>query len=640
MVAKEKLLEAALDYRSMGWHVFPCVVGLKCPLINTNGFKDATTDPEQIQEWWSIEAYNIGISTGESGLVVVDWDLVAGVPVGETNFKALPDYEPLPETLTVTTRSGGKQFYFKAPESVIKSSNSQLCQKVDIKAQGGYVIAPPSYVTEDDKAKGGYYNFDNWVEPAPLPAWLESNLLELEKPKRPQPSIAAPQKVQGNNFPCTEVNKEKLRRALRNRLQSKDCSTQDEWVQLLFEFRSLVFLVGWTDEQAWALFDEICQWEGMGNYNYDQNRARWGVNDFKHDGKTYKSLLAELSKHTAEPDVLLEFPPKDQTTTKSKILQMLTVRDLLILTVMSWLVKDLLPAKGIGALFGPSGSGKSFLIIDLLMHLCLGRDWFGYKIHKKHTVLYLALEGGAGVRNRIAAYLQHNNIEEPDNFFTIIDSFDIRQQFGDLIETVKEIKPSVIVIDTLNQSAAGCDENSNVDMSLIVSKAKIISDAINGLVLLVHHTGKDASKGLRGHSSLNAALDVAIEVQAETVKTPRFFRITKSKDGACADGSAFKLKSIDLGTDTDGDAITSCIVERDTAKVFEKLPIGKNQLAAWGLLKNQLPMTYSQAKNKFQDWLIQENPNRKRPDNTAKDAIDGLHKQGLLVLKDNLLIAA
>ena len=120
-------------------------------------------------------------------------------------------------------------------------------------------------------------------------------------------------------------------------------------------------------------------------------------------------------------------------------------------------------------------------------------------------------------------------INEPDNFFTIIDNFDIRQQFGDLIETVKEINPSIIVIDTLNQSAAGCDENSNVDMSLIVSRAKIIADAIKGLVLLVHHTGKDASKGLRGHSSLNAALDVAIEVQAETVKTPRFFRITKSK---------------------------------------------------------------------------------------------------------------
>jgi archaellum biogenesis ATPase FlaH len=444
-----------------------------------------------------------------------------------------------------------------------------------------------------------------------------------------------------NDFPCNDVNKEKIRQAARNRFQKKDCSTEAEWVQILFAIRSLIFLVGWTDEQAWKLFDEICQWEEMGNYDEEKNRVRWDKDDFKYDGITYKSLLADLTKHDAEPDVLVEFPNKDQATTKTKIFQMLTVRDLLRLKAMSWLVKGLLPAEGIGALFGPSGSGKSFLIIDLLMHLCLGRDWFGYKIHKKHTVLYLALEGGAGVRNRVAAYLQHNNIKEPDNFFTIIDNFDIRQQFWDLIEAVKEIEPSVIIIDTLNQSAAGCDENSNVDMSLIVSRAKIIADAIKGLVLLVHHTGKDASRGLRGHSSLNAALDVAIEVQAETVKTPRFFKITKSKDGACGDGLAFKLKSIDLAVDADGDAITSCVVERDISGLFAiQIPIGKNVITAWDLLKNQLPISYMEAKNKVKDALVQENPSRKRPDNTAKDAIDSLHQQGFIAFKDNYWVKA
>jgi hypothetical protein len=439
-----------------------------------------------------------------------------------------------------------------------------------------------------------------------------------------------------NDFPCNEVNQENIRQGVRNRRQKKDCSTEAEWLKILFAIRSLKLLCNWTDEQAWALFDEICQWEEMGNYDEEKNRVRWDKDDFKFDGITYKSLLADLTKHDAEPDVLVEFINKDQKITKSKIFQMLTVRDLLRLKVMSWLVKGLLPSEGIGALFGPSGSGKSFLIIDLLMHLCLRREWFGYKIHKKHTVLYLALEGGAGVRNRIEAFLKHNAINEPDNFFTIIDNFDIRQQFGDLIEAVKEIEPSVIVIDTLNQSAVGCDENSNVDMSLIVSRAKIISDAIKGLVLLVHHTGKDASRGLRGHSSLNAALDVAIEVQAETVKTPRFFRITKSKDGACGEGLAFKLKSVVLGVDVDGDAITSCVVERDISGLFAiQIPIGKNVITAWDLLKNQLPISYSEAKNKVKDALVQENPSRKRPDNTAKDAIDGLRQQGFIAFKDN-----
>ena len=638
MASKEQLLEAALGYASNNWSVFPCKAGLKTPAC-THGFKNATTDPEQIREWWKDNPHNIGIATEASNLVVVDWDLVDGEPIGETNFKALPGYEPLSETLAVTTRSGGKQFYFKAAESVINSGNNKPCLKVDTKAKGGYVIAPPSFVAEDEKAKGGYYDFDNWVPPAALPAWLEQKLLELEKPKRQKPvSNSLPYPQNQNDFSYNEVDQEKIRQAVRNRLQKKDCSSETEWVQILFAIRSLKFLCGWTDEQAWELFDEICQWEEMGNYDEEKNRVRWDQDDFKFDGITYKSLLVDLTKHNAEPDALIELPINDQTTTKSKIFQMLTVRDLLRLKAMSWLVKGLLPSEGIGALFGPSGSGKSFLIIDLLMHLCLGLDWFGYKIHKKHTVLYLALEGGAGVRNRIAAYLKHNNIKEPLNFFTIIDSFDIRQHFGDLIETVKEIEPSVIVIDTLNQSAAGCDENSNVDMSLIVSRAKIIADAIKGLVLLVHHTGKDASKGLRGHSSLNAALDVAIEVQAETVKTPRFFRITKSKDGTCGEGLAFKLKSVDLGVDADGDAVTSCVVEREISGLFTmQIPIGKNVITAWNLLKNQLPIAYSDAKNKVKDALIQQNPSRKRPDNSAKDAIDGLHQQGFVSIKDDIL---
>ena len=310
MASKEPLSEAALAYASIGLHVFPCRVDLKTPACK-NGFHDATTDIEQIKKWWAAQPYNIGIATGASGLVVVDFDLVKGIAVGETNFKKSPDYEPLPETFTVKTRSGGKQYYFRANGTGINSSNSQLCECVDIKAQGGYVIAPPSYVKADDKALGGDYVVENVVKPALLPTWLELKLLDLQKPKIPNLINTDLRSERSNDFPCCEVNIAKLRRAVRNRFQSKDCSGQDEWIKLLFEFRSLIYLVGWTDEQAWSLFDEVCQWEGMGNYDYQNNRTRWEVYDYKPDGKTYKSLLAELSKHTSEPEALFLPTNKD-----------------------------------------------------------------------------------------------------------------------------------------------------------------------------------------------------------------------------------------------------------------------------------------------------------------------------------------
>jgi hypothetical protein len=636
MSSKENLLLSALDYAKYGWSVFPCKVGLKKPAC-TNGFNDATTDPEQIRKWWKDEPFNIGIATGASDLVVVDIDLVAGEPVGEINFKAMSDYEPLPETLTVTTRSGGKQFYFKKTDPIIKSSNSQLCSKVDIKAQGAYVIAPPSYVIEDEKACAGYYSFDNWVEPLPLPAWLESNILELQKNTRPKIANVGIIPQKHTDFPCNETNKEKLRQAIRNMLQKNTLSSETDWVQILFSFRSLKFMAGWTDEKAWELFDEICQWDGMGKYKKLENRNRWDKDDFKSDGKTYKTLLDALSKHGMEPE-LFSLALENRSALKSKRFKLLSITDVLNQTDTRWLVKGLLPGKGLGAIYGASNSGKSFLVIDLLMSLCQGENWFALKVPEPRPVVYLALEGGGGIKNRLKAYLKHHEIPAPANFHLIIDAFDIRNQAPNLLETIIDINPAMVCIDTLNQSAPGSDENSNADMTDIISQAQKISTAINGLVLLVHHTGKDASKGLRGHSSLNAALDIAIEVQSETVKSPKLFRVTKSKDGSCDISGTFKLKVVELGIDSDGDKITSCIVERDTSKVFEKQPSGKNQIAAWDLLKNQVPITYSQAKTKFQNWLMQENPNRKRPDNTAKDAIDGLQQQGFFTLKDNYLV--
>ena len=69
---------------------------------------------------------------------------------------------------------------------------------------------------------------------------------------------------------------------------------------------------------------------------------------------------------------------------------------------------------------------------------------------------------------------------------------------------------AVVFLDTLNRAAPTADENSSKDMGEILSAAKLLQSLINGLVVLVHHTGKDATKGLRGHSSLFAALDAAV----------------------------------------------------------------------------------------------------------------------------------
>jgi len=135
---------------------------------------------------------------------------------------------------------------------------------------------------------------------------------------------------------------------------------------------------------------------------------------------------------------------------------------------------------------------------------------------------------------------------------------------------------TVVVIDTLNQAAPGADENSSQDMGSIIAATKLLGERLKGLVLLVHHTGKDTSRGLRGHSSLLAALDAAIEV--ENKAGVRAWSATKVKDDAVGGPQAFQLKPYTVDTDEDGLDVTSCAIERALLPQTQCRPLsGSNQ---------------------------------------------------------------
>lgn len=117
---------------------------------------------------------------------------------------------------------------------------------------------------------------------------------------------------------------------------------------------------------------------------------------------------------------------------------------------------------------------------------------------------------------------------------------------------------AVVFLDTLNRAAPTADENSSRDMGEILEAAKRLQAATGGLVVLVHHTGKDSARGLRGHSSLFAAMDAAVEVSRDGDR--REWKVSKSKDGQDGAALPFGLEVLTLGTDEHGDTITSCVV--------------------------------------------------------------------------------
>lgn len=258
---------------------------------------------------------------------------------------------------------------------------------------------------------------------------------------------------------------------------------------------------------------------------------------------------------------------------------------------LRWRIKYLLPETGIAAMYGPSGSGKSYLAIDAGVSIALGNSWFGKRV-EAGPVTYVILEGEAGLRNRVQAWEVHNKTHIPPNFKAIAQPFELadRQQVEDLGSTLP--KGGVVIIDTLNRAAPGLDENSSQDMGRILAGMKRLQEITGGLVLIVHHTGKDASKGLRGHSSLFAALDGAIEVERNAMG--RTWSGAKVKDGEDGVRVPFALNVIDLGKDVDGDQITSCAVGPDTGAIFRKPePSGKNQKSALSTIRRSLSMSSS-----------------------------------------------
>ncbi|MFN3846521.1 MAG: AAA family ATPase [Paracoccaceae bacterium] len=223
-------------------------------------------------------------------------------------------------------------------------------------------------------------------------------------------------------------------------------------------------------------------------------------------------------------------------------------------------IKGVFPAEGLAVVFGASGSAKSFLCTTAAASIATGEHFFGHPT-RNAPVLYIALEGEGGYRGRTLAWERYYQRSFPLDVRFSIEPFSLIDP-QDVDDLASLCPPGVvIIIDTLNRAAPGADENSSKDMGAIIGGAKTLQRLTAGLVVLVAHTGKDATRGLRGHSSLFAALDAAILVERNG--DARTWRVEKAKDGEDGETHGFRLKSIIVGTDDDGDDETSCVVVPD-----------------------------------------------------------------------------
>ncbi|WP_406248291.1 bifunctional DNA primase/polymerase [Streptomyces anulatus] len=216
------LLTVALGAAERGWHVFPLRPRDKRPALHgetvcagtgdcAGGHRKweqrATTDLDRIRKAWSAGAFNVGIATGPSGLVVVDLDPVKakdpkGTPDGATSLQALCERagHAIPGTYRTRTASGGHHLYFTAPDGArLGNSAGRLGKHIDTRAHGGYVVAAGSTLPH------GTYEVVDPSDPVPLPKWLYA----LLTPRQPSRGLmAAPVPVRTSRYAAAALRAE------------------------------------------------------------------------------------------------------------------------------------------------------------------------------------------------------------------------------------------------------------------------------------------------------------------------------------------------------------------------------------------------------------------------------------------------
>jgi hypothetical protein len=228
--------------------------------------------------------------------------------------------------------------------------------------------------------------------------------------------------------------------------------------------------------------------------------AKWDAADAVAEGEDVTAILARAIPDTTAPP--------------TRRFKLLSIADLETLEPLSWLVDGALPAGGFLGLYGPSGGLKSFVAIDIALHIATGQDWHGKQV-SQGPVVYVAGEGRRGLAKRVLGWRAHHQIN-PLAFHLIAYPVAVTTtELDELVATIGDmpIKPVLVVLDTLARTFGPGDENSQQDMSAYVRACDRLAEITGSAVMIVHHTGKDENRGLRGSNALLGALDTNIFVK-------------------------------------------------------------------------------------------------------------------------------
>ncbi|MBV9172604.1 MAG: AAA family ATPase [Chloroflexi bacterium] len=313
----------------------------------------------------------------------------------------------------------------------------------------------------------------------------------------------------------------------------------------------------------------------------DGEKAAWdlyqralaaGIQAFVVLPKSDDDFAKDLALGYTVKDYLPETVATQQPTPGFKPLELVLFRDMQARIEDRTIVGDLLNEREMSAVVGASGTGKTFLVIDMALHLAGGRTWFDRPTSQR-AVIYIAAEAGRGIENRVVAYKKHYpDIPADLPFGAIVSPVNLREDMAsnglypvlDAIDSKSAelgVPVGLIIVDTLSRAMAGGDENGSADMGAFVGNMDKLREMTGAHVLIVHHLGKDASRGARGHSLFHAAVDTEITVTRDNATGISTATVTKQRELPTMGRINYRMRSVELGRDQNDRPVTSCVVE-------------------------------------------------------------------------------